>query len=272
MKGINMIASDKVRVRIRLIFGIITSVVLVFMGAAFIFSCYSIYEMGGSPFTRDSVGKALSSLLVPIVISVLLVIAGFVLSLVLPVEQSPLKARPAPETVLKALSAKRDITVLDETSRRALERTRVTKKALWVTSIVVTAISFVLALVYALNLNNYSDELNDSVIRCTIAVIVALSPAIAVCAVRLIADPILIKKEISILTSAPRRTGNTEDECSSCGIKTFISKNEKELILGARIAIVALALVYIVLGVQNGGMSDVLQKAIKICTECIGLG
>lgn len=267
-----MIVSDKARVRIRLIFGILTSVVLVLMGAAFIFSCYSIYEMGGSPFTRESVGKALTALLVPIVISVLLIIAGFVLSLALPVAKAPLKARPAPETVLKALSTKRDVNALDEASKRALERTRVTKKVIWVTSIVVTSLSFVLALVYALNLNNYSDELNDSVIRCTIAVIVALSPAIAVCAVRLVADPILIKKEISILTTAPRRAESTVSECSACGIKAFISKNEKELILGARIAIVGLALVYVVLGVQNGGMSDVLQKAIKICTECIGLG
>jgi hypothetical protein len=31
-------------------------------------------------------------------------------------------------------------------------------------------------------------------------------------------------------------------------------------------------LLFIVLGIVNGGMADVLNKAIKICTECIGLG
>ena len=37
-------------------------------------------------------------------------------------------------------------------------------------------------------------------------------------------------------------------------------------------ALFAGALVLIVLGVLNGGARDVLAKAIKICSECIGLG
>ena len=36
--------------------------------------------------------------------------------------------------------------------------------------------------------------------------------------------------------------------------------------------LVAAALVLIIWGVLNGGMRDVLVKAINICTECIGLG
>lgn len=37
-------------------------------------------------------------------------------------------------------------------------------------------------------------------------------------------------------------------------------------------ALFAAALVLIVLGVLNGGARDVLAKAVKICSECIGLG
>jgi hypothetical protein len=39
-----------------------------------------------------------------------------------------------------------------------------------------------------------------------------------------------------------------------------------------RIGLYAVAVVMIVLGINNGGMRDVLIKAINICTECIGLG
>ena len=39
-----------------------------------------------------------------------------------------------------------------------------------------------------------------------------------------------------------------------------------------RAVVLVIAIVFIVLGVINGGMEDVLQKAIRICTECIGLG
>ena len=39
-----------------------------------------------------------------------------------------------------------------------------------------------------------------------------------------------------------------------------------------RFILAALALLFIILGVMNGGARDVLIKAINICTECIGLG
>ncbi len=39
-----------------------------------------------------------------------------------------------------------------------------------------------------------------------------------------------------------------------------------------RISIFAVAILLIVLGVANGGMKDVWEKAIRICSECIGLG
>ncbi len=39
-----------------------------------------------------------------------------------------------------------------------------------------------------------------------------------------------------------------------------------------RVALVAVGVFLIVVGVQNGGMKDVLLKAINICTQCIGLG
>lgn len=37
-------------------------------------------------------------------------------------------------------------------------------------------------------------------------------------------------------------------------------------------ALLGLGLLLTVLGVLNGGMDDVLTKAVKICSECIGLG
>lgn len=39
-----------------------------------------------------------------------------------------------------------------------------------------------------------------------------------------------------------------------------------------RLVLYAVAILLIVVGILNGGMWDVLVKAIHICTECIGLG
>ena len=42
--------------------------------------------------------------------------------------------------------------------------------------------------------------------------------------------------------------------------------------IGLKIAIGALGVALVVVGIFNGGMEDVLLKAVKICTQCIGLG
>ncbi len=39
-----------------------------------------------------------------------------------------------------------------------------------------------------------------------------------------------------------------------------------------RVVLLAAALIFIIAGILNGSMQDVLIKATKICTECIGLG
>lgn len=50
------------------------------------------------------------------------------------------------------------------------------------------------------------------------------------------------------------------------------SEHSNVALLVTRLAVGVVAIVFIVLGAVNGGASDVLIKAIKICTECIGLG
>ena len=49
-------------------------------------------------------------------------------------------------------------------------------------------------------------------------------------------------------------------------------KNSADYSIIVKCAVVAIAVVFIALGIVNGGMGDVFAKAVKICTECIGLG
>ena len=52
----------------------------------------------------------------------------------------------------------------------------------------------------------------------------------------------------------------------------ILSKKKKMIKLICQLCIVVIAVVFIVVGVFNGGADDTLQKAVNICTECIGLG
>ena len=55
--------------------------------------------------------------------------------------------------------------------------------------------------------------------------------------------------------------------------ESYINEKKKNYkIFVVRILLIATSLGLIIHGIINGGASDVLQKAINICTECIGLG
>ena len=57
---------------------------------------------------------------------------------------------------------------------------------------------------------------------------------------------------------------------------TFLEKipfmKSKWFMIGVRATLGVLAVVLIIVGILGGGMADVLEKAINICTQCIGLG
>ena len=50
------------------------------------------------------------------------------------------------------------------------------------------------------------------------------------------------------------------------------SKPNNKIVNIARGVISSVAVVLIIVGYFDGGAADILQKAINICTECIGLG
>lgn len=52
----------------------------------------------------------------------------------------------------------------------------------------------------------------------------------------------------------------------------FAFLGTEKSVLISRIALGVIGLVFVVAGISNGGMADVLEKAVQICTQCIGLG
>lgn len=56
------------------------------------------------------------------------------------------------------------------------------------------------------------------------------------------------------------------------GIRTNNTGGKSSATVMARTVILLIAVVFIIAGILNGSIHDVLVKASKICTECIGLG
>ena len=261
--------NDKTKDRVRLGYSIALSAILVVLGILFISSCYSIYKSGVSPFTRESIGKAFSKIAIPTYLTIVAVIGGFVIHLAMPKDEPKLVGLRTPSVVLKTLSAK--VNILKE---------RKLRKILTLAFAVLLVLEATVPLFYLLNPANFpgvSGEYNAEILHGMLVYLAFLSPAIVYSVVYTVLFDLSCKREIELSKAAikvlPKGTLAEEDStCPLCRAVGYLKKNEKPIILGVRIALVGCALLFIVLGVRNGGMTDVLNKAIKICTECIGLG
>ena len=77
------------------------------------------------------------------------------------------------------------------------------------------------------------------------------------------------RREIELAVRSPERASFKNAQTDS---GTSREKRARLAKTAARAAMFALAVALLALGAANGGMRDVLVKAINICTECIGLG
>ncbi len=261
------------RALIKRILGIATSVIAVITGIAFMYACMSIYLSGDNPFTRESVGAWLLRLLPPVILFAFAILAGFVLDFALPTEGEKLRGSIDPELTLGRLSGTR---TPDGDAISLIKRERRLRHILRAVNLALLAAGAVAAFVYSVIPGNYTPELNASVLALALVVGASFLPALVLAGVRCFVESRSYAREIETMKSAPRSSERAEEAVANNGafggVRRFFENNKKPVLLGVRIAIIIAAVVYITLGILNGGMNDVLQKAIKICTECIGLG
>ena len=131
--------------------------------------------------------------------------------------------------------------------------------------------TFDIEAILILNPNKYTIEnLNSDIVSSVFialpAVVVGFGSAIfakQVCLASLSRATAVIKEEMKAMGERPKA------EPKPHFTETVYYR---AITVAVRASVTALALVFIVLGIMNGGMADVINKAVKICTECIGLG
>ncbi|MBQ7343634.1 MAG: hypothetical protein IJW53_02585 [Clostridia bacterium] len=272
--------TEKSKKRIHLGFGILMSAMLVLVGILFITSCYSIYKSGQSPFTRESIARAFSKIAVWVYITVSLVIVGVGVSIALPTEGEKLKGARSLTVLVKKLSERVDLSGADGQTAEKIVKERKLRSILGYVRLTLITLSAVLPLIFLLNPANFpavSGEYNAEILHGMLVYLAFLAPLFVYEVVYVILRDLSLKREHALLKEALASSGICETResshsCVICKAADYLKKNEKPIVLGVRIALVGCAVAFIVMGITNGGMADVLNKAIKICTECIGLG
>ncbi|MBO5304999.1 MAG: hypothetical protein J6A99_04935 [Clostridia bacterium] len=270
---------------ISLIIAIILSVMIIAVGICFVVSSVQIYKSSdSSPFTLIAIETHFRNIAVPCIILLVVLVISIIFNAIFPKNDKKLKVDTSAKTLYQ-LSSKFDIDNADKGIQNALKGISNVKIILNVVPIVIYVAMIVVTLVFACNRDNYTlDNMNGSVIDIVLIVLPCVIVGIAVYFVSSLLKSIFRKKEINLIKNAIKENKDlllkekkVIDEKNA--IKSLILKvknlwytNENIALLVCRCCVLVVGVVFVVLGVLNGGMADVLGKAVRICTECIGLG
>lgn len=255
--------------RIHYFVSIVTAVLFAILGISLAITASVIYFTGDEqPYTRESVAEGLKYVIAPAVLTFASIVASAVLKLIYPENKEKIKPLYDEERSLirqserlreKNPEALSDITIVSEREYR--KRIRITLYA------VLSALG-ILALIISLISKYDLDSINQSVIK---VVSVVFSLALVAGAVSYIFGKLSIESMRRENEAVKELLKSTKKSISA---EKNIENNDKNglYINIARASIAVLAVVFIIIGIFNGGMSDVLGKAVRICTECIGLG
>ena len=270
--------------RIHLAYGIVLSLLVITLGILLIVSCLDIYHSGPRPFSVESVSEHFADIALPFYLCLIWALGGFVLALALPLEKSRLKAAVSPQETLRRLSTKLDAAKQPD----GIRRERVLRLVLICVNTALYFIGATLSLIYLLNKANFpAQNANAEILNGALAVGINLALPFALSVALCFINKASVKREIMYvkqeiveqshakIEKAIRNEVVEQGNISPDPItkeKSFFAKREKEILLVVRCAVLVIGLAFVIVGMVNGGMADVVQKAIKICTECIGLG
>lgn len=249
---------------IHMIYGIIVSVLIVALGVAMIISCWDIYSNGPNAFTRQSIGEKLKDMSILLWLNLGAIVGGVVLNLLFPLQRPKTKAVRDELVVMQKLAAKAG-TPTDE-EKNAIEKLQ---RKRWIYPVITAGIFGGLMArpaFYLLDKSNFPGV--DATAEIMAACLIALPPIIIGLLLCFICS-IVVKKQVLKETEIYKQiiaSGNKVAPAPAADTaKPMLTKTVRYVGL-------IVAVVFIVLGCFNGSARDVLTKAIKICTECIGLG
>ena len=257
---------------IRRIYHILLTAALIAAGLCLIGGALQIFYSGGAQiYTLEKIRSTFRTVSAVVYIALALVVGSFILELVLP---APKKRKPEKNfgLILKGLQQRANLDKCgDKNLCRTILRLRRKRMVMTVISTVLLGLCFAVFMVYAFVAGCYPTltesakdpgVLNRGMLQNTVVW--------AIC----MAIPFIFGVIAAYMTRAGMKTEITLLRQVAMGKKPpEVPARDRSLRLSIlRGAILCVAATLLVLGTLGDGWKDVLGKAVKICTECIGLG
>ena len=260
--------SEKGRKILHLIIGIISAVLIVALGIGMMVSCWGIYQCGPRAFSRETIGAALTNpvILILIFMSVVSCLLGILVHLILPVQKSKTKAIRDELTVMQKMSEK--VGAPSQEQKAKITRESWLRRITWIIFGILAVSAAVFPALYLFNVSHFPGV--DPTAEIMTASFLVMPYGIFLLGCYFAAD--LVCKYSAIRQTAVYKQMLLEKNLRAADAAAGQMKSGTWIVTGLRLALIAVAICFIVAGIFNGSADDVLTKAIKICTECIGLG
>lgn len=255
--------------RLKLIYGIVMTALLIVVGVCFIVSCVGIYRVGGSPFSRESVAEAFSKICIPVYITLGWLVLGAVMMIIFPDEIIKPKGSRTPSVLYRNLEKKIDLASTDERVI-ALNKAKRSRLILGICAAAVCVVCVVASCIVAVSviLDSNIQDANQTVTKCALIALPMMAVAFAAGLLGRIFTDRSFKKSADMAKALI-----ADKMCLASGaVLTDSESKEKKILLIAKLAIIVVGVVLLTLGIFGDGIKGTLEKAIRICTECIGLG
>ncbi len=271
--------------KIRAIYGIFIALFSAVIGVLFVVQVWRIYRaepMGveQAHFSRARVAEYFRQIAIPVWFYVAALIGGTVLTWLYPTKPQRLKATVDSRTLL--LRTKKRLPTAGALAERSLCVEKTHKKFRVCVFAVCAGLVLTAAIVAALILFGVisskwisweffvaNDRAADKITQCAFYAFLSLA---------------LVSVAIYLYDGSMERERNAYLEIIKEGKKgdpvrgespkreIFSEKTKEKGVFIARISLAVIGVAFVCIGIWNGGMADVLAKAINICTQCIGLG
>jgi len=274
--------SEKNLKRLRLISGAVVTAATLAVAALFIGEVLSIYLTGISAgggeaiFTRDKVGQKLVIIAPFFFVWIALIIAAYVLSEIFPAK--PEKSKNGAEYTLALLKRRMPVKSEELKSRfDEISREQTILRVIYGVCAALCLAAAIYTVVYLSIPSNFPavEDKSVPIYNMVKAVFRLIGAAFLACCSAKIYAGYSAKKQIKTVKSilvASKGMPVAPDKVGGVRAKIQSVLKSKYFLWGVRGAVACLGVSFFIAGICNGGMHDMLIKAIKICTECIGLG
>ena len=256
------------------------SVWTVLVGLAFIVQVLRIYALGESPYTVESISVHFSQIAVGVYVWLAAVIAAAVVCTLCP---TPIKKLTANVTAQTSLSRLQRL-LPAETSAEERKQNRLRLIARCVCAVFCFACVVIMAIYFLgdITLRAESGFLAEhSEAERILRALIWAAAAIGVMVATAYFVESSYKKEVKHVKATIAENAKSgvkpSGRAKKRGILEYVLDKlpflrSKWTLFGVRVAIFTVAIVFIIVGIDNGGMLAVWGKGVAICKQCIGIG